>query len=343
MITNGFSVGIRSTKEGVRLSTTNCGRDIRRLLGKNGEDSVSYRYALPGESGHTNGRFEAPVVEQIVTEMIRKEPSIKTGTSCYSGFSRKKGGTSDFHSVRCDGGRGEKRTTAKVYADCSYEGDLKGVVGVSHRLGRKSVTNSTNRMPVHLNGRIRNDDPEKESRHRHWEDPELALFRSPIGYPERKHGAGRGDNWVQAYNMRMVLSSDLENRILPDRPPNYSPERMKELDNSWTIRLLPNSKVGWNRPRLLETSTLTPMVISRRESASSSSTLGGEVDAVRERCREFGFARDEFVENANFPCEIYVRKMWRIVGRAIFTQYKGDAHRSYRSGLLQGDCIAFIE
>ena len=54
---------------------------------KYGEDSVSYRYTLLGESRHTNGRFETPVVEQIVTEMIRKEPSIKTETSCCSGFS----------------------------------------------------------------------------------------------------------------------------------------------------------------------------------------------------------------------------------------------------------------
>ncbi len=43
---------------------------------KYGEDSEDYRNALPGESGHSNGRFEAHVVEKLVEELVRRASRI---------------------------------------------------------------------------------------------------------------------------------------------------------------------------------------------------------------------------------------------------------------------------
>ena len=42
---------------------------------------------------------------------------------------------------------------------------------------------------------------------------------------------------------------------------------------------------------------------------------------LRARAREWGLARDEFVDHGNFPPELYVREARRLVGRSIFTEH----------------------
>lgn len=44
-----------------------------------GENSTQYRNALPGKSGHTNGKFEPHVAEMILTRLVAQE---KTSLSC---------------------------------------------------------------------------------------------------------------------------------------------------------------------------------------------------------------------------------------------------------------------
>ncbi|MBL9130847.1 MAG: FAD-dependent oxidoreductase, partial [Verrucomicrobiaceae bacterium] len=45
-----------------------------------GEDSRPYRDALPGKSGHTNGKFEPKVAEKILTELVAREKRIRVIT-----------------------------------------------------------------------------------------------------------------------------------------------------------------------------------------------------------------------------------------------------------------------
>lgn len=45
-----------------------------------GEESRQYRDALPGKSGHTNGKFEPKVAEKILTELVAKEKRIRVIT-----------------------------------------------------------------------------------------------------------------------------------------------------------------------------------------------------------------------------------------------------------------------
>jgi hypothetical protein len=42
-----------------------------------GEDSRQYRDALPGKSGHTNGKFEPKVAEKVLTDLVTMEPRIR--------------------------------------------------------------------------------------------------------------------------------------------------------------------------------------------------------------------------------------------------------------------------
>ena len=41
-----------------------------------GADSPQYHDALPGKSGHSNGRYEPRVAEKIITSMIAREKNI---------------------------------------------------------------------------------------------------------------------------------------------------------------------------------------------------------------------------------------------------------------------------
>ena len=107
----------------------------------------------------------------------------------------------------------------KMFADCSYEGDLMAQAGVEYTVGREpsaqygeSLAGVRDRTPLHqflvrvspldANGKLL---------------PEVD--------PGIKAPAGSGDKKVQTYNFRMILSEDPANQTPYPRPPGYDPKR----------------------------------------------------------------------------------------------------------------------
>lgn len=129
------------------------------------------------------------------------------------------------------------RFQAKVFADCSYEGDLLAQAGVSYTWGREaadqygeSLAGVRDRTPKHQ-FLVRQDlkDPRSE-----WLPVELKP-RDAQGklLPEIYHGdkgkAGQADKKVQAYNFRMCLTDDPNNLAPFPKPAGYNAARYELL------------------------------------------------------------------------------------------------------------------
>lgn len=112
---------------------------------------------------------------------------------------------------------------AKMFIDCSYEGDLMAKAGVSYTVGREanSLYNET------YNG--------VQMRDKHQFTSGIDPYKTP-GKPgsgllwgisaEKPAAQGTGDKKVQTYNFRICLTNDPANRIPITRPEGYDPAGM---------------------------------------------------------------------------------------------------------------------
>lgn len=322
-----------------------------------GEDSPQYRDALPGKSGHSNGKFEAKVAEAVFTTLVEGETSITVRLGFVPTSAKREGALLESVSFRELDGEEEIHIAAKIFADCSYEGDLVAVAKVPYRVGRESREEfgEPHAGVIFMS-------PTKEA-------PTPALAR----IAELHHGlnlrrfdgfqtitmpgsTGEGDGYVQAFNYRTTLSSDPDNRLPVEKPANYDPEAMKRLEHGSIVSPLPNSKRGWNRPQLigLQTDYVEGDWTRRREimDAHWEATMsllyflqnGPSVETKRqESWREFGLAKDEFLDNGHRPYEFYVREARRIEGRFTFTQHDAMLAPGLERAPVHGDSIGVTE
>ncbi|MGC2399939.1 MAG: FAD-dependent oxidoreductase, partial [Acidobacteriaceae bacterium] len=117
-----------------------------------------------------------------------------------------------------------KQWPAKMFADCSYEGDLMGQAKVSYTWGRESSAE----YGEDLAG-VREHTPKHQFL---W--PLSAYNEQHQLLPEIDPGPlappGSGDKKVQAYNFRLILTNDPGNRLPFPRPQGYDRSRFALLE-----------------------------------------------------------------------------------------------------------------
>lgn len=300
-----------------------------------GENSPQYRDALPGKTGHTNGKFEPRVAEAVLTKLVTQEKNITVLRGFYPTSVERDGPLLKSVTIRELEGSAEVIVEAKVFADCSYEGDLAAVAKVPYRLGRESRDEFHEPHAGQIFMTTVKTPPTPEVARAAELHAKLNL-RKFSGFQQIKEpeSTGAADGAVQAFNYRTILSSDPANRLPVEKPAEYAPSRLIQLEHGSIVSPIPNQKRGWNRPQLIgiQTDYVEADWAGRRKvmNAHWDATMAllyflqndPSVEPARQKSwREFGLAKDEFTDHGHRPYEFYIREARRITGRYIFTQH----------------------
>jgi len=322
-----------------------------------GEKSPQYRDALPGKSGHTNGKFEPKVAEMVMTDLVKKESRIRLVKNRVPQSVKREGVLIQSVTFKSLLGDVADEVQAKVFADCSYEGDLAALAKVPYRVGReaRSEFNEPHAGVIFMSSVKQAPTPEMARAAELHHQLKLRKF-SGFQRIKQPESTGEADGNVQAFNYRTILSSDPTNRLPVEKPANYDPEKLKLLEHGSIVSPIPNSKRGWNRPQIvgLQTDYVEADWTGRQKimNAFWDTTLAllyflqndPSVEPARQKSwREFGLAKDEFTDNGHRPHEFYVREARRITGRYLFTQHDAMLAEGLERAPVHEDSIGVTE
>ena len=257
--------------------------------------------------------------------------------------------------IRTEGGR---RYAAKMFIDCTYEGDLMAAAGVSYTVGREAnsvygetISGIQRALMKHhqLNAGV---DPYVKKG-----DPSSGLLPGiarDVADPD-----GTGDRRVQAYCFRMCLTDDPRNRI-----PFKKPEGYRALDYELLLRNLeagplngdgmpwinspmPNRKTdtnnrtgfstdfigaNWNYPEAsyAERAKIEDAHLKYQQGLMWTLANNPRVpEKIRNEVARWGTCRDEFVgeRGDGWQNQLYVREARRLVGEYVMTEHECRGER----------------
>jgi hypothetical protein len=246
-----------------------------------------------------------------------------------------------LRSITMEGGL---QVRAKIFLDCSYEGDLMAAAGVSYHVGREgnAVYDETfngaqkslyHQFDVPISPYITDGDPKS------------GLLP---GIEKSVYIESAGDDCVQAYNFRLCLSKNPHNQIPFEKPADYDEREYallaRHLKAGWDGLMGHYDSIRGDKCDLNNSGALSTDFIGRNFDYPEADYMRREEvfqahvtyqkglmwfrsydpavpKKMREQQQQWALAADEFTETGGWPHQLYIREARRMVSDYVMTEH----------------------
>ena len=367
------SGGLGYTDTGNKSTIGGLSREFYHRVWQYYNDSTSWKWQKPSEYGNkrqgtvamdgenrTMWIFEPNVAEQVFEDFI-KENKIKVFRNEWLDRKLKvlkeKGKMISFKTLS------GKTFSGKVFIDATYEGDLMAAAGVSYHIGREACSVYNEKWNGVQTG---------AKHHGHYFKDKIDPYKIP-GKPASGllYGVSpkpieqncSGDDKIQAYCFRVCMSNHPDNRIPFQKPEKYNSENYELLSRvfaagwrEWFDKfdMIPNRKtdtnnhgpfssdfIGMNYDYPEASYERRREIIKEHEDYQKGLLYFVANDKqvpqeIREKMKNWGLAKDEFTDNANWPRQLYIREARRMKGVYVTTENDVLARREVPNPIGMG-------